>query len=199
MFTGLVEACVPLGKLTPQGAGLRISLPRPSPSFDTRPGDSVAVSGCCLTVVSGRGTGGELVFDLSAETLARTWFARAAPGAQVNLERALQLGARLGGHLVSGHVDGLATLLGRRDTGDGGVELEVEVPADQARYLIEKGSVTLDGVSLTVVQPAGRRFRVALIPETLEHTSLGRARPGDVLHLEADMIGKWVLSRMPGP
>ena len=137
-------------------------------------------------------SGADLVFDLSAETLARTWFAAAGQGTAVNLERSLRLGDRLGGHLVSGHVDGLATVIGLTDSGDGGARLDVEVDPGLERYLIDKGSVTLDGVSLTVVEPARRRFWVALIPETLAVTSLGRARAGDRLHIEADMVGKWI-------
>lgn len=188
MFTGLVEACVPVLAAEPRGGGLRLVLERPEGEFETAPGDSVAVSGACLTVVPGA----ELAFDLSPETLALTWLGEARPGRRVNLERALQLGERLGGHMVSGHVDGLASLVARRDLDDGGAEIEVEAAPEHARYLTSKGSVTLDGVSLTVVRPRGRRFVVALIPETLARTTLGEARPGTRVHLEADLIGKWV-------
>lgn len=202
MFTGLVEARVPIRRLVPRELGLRLQVPVPGPDFDTSRGDSLSVSGCCLTVAGYADAAGapsesgasaaDLVFDLSAETLSRTWFQDARAGTPVNLERALLFGERLGGHLVSGHVDGLATLVARRDSRDGGALLEVEVEAPLERYLIEKGSITLDGVSLTVVEPAGARFRVALIPETLALTSLAMARPDQRLHVEADLIGKWV-------
>jgi riboflavin synthase len=203
MFTGLVEACVPVRRVTPQGTGIRLQVPRPGPGFDAARGDSLAVSGCCLTVAGFAGPGGEagegaqtagadLLFDLSSETLDRTWFGAAREGSRVNLERSLRLGDRLGGHLVSGHVDGLATVLGLADSGDGGARLDVEVDPGLERYLVPKGSVSLDGISLTVVEPAGRRFWVALIPETLSVTSLGHARAGTRLHVEADMVGKWI-------
>ena len=197
MFTGLVEARVQVRRVLPQGTGLRLQLPRPGPDFDAAHGDSIAVSGCCLTVAGFAEEGGasgacDLVFDLSAETLARTWFSAGCEGRWVNLERSLRMGDRLGGHLVSGHVDGLAEVLSVAPTGDGGVRLVVEVAPGLERYLVPKGSVALDGVSLTVVEPQGRRCSVALIPETLERTSLGRAARGDRLHVEADQIGKWI-------
>lgn len=192
MFTGLVEATAPVLAAQARGGGLRLIVRRPALPFVTAAGDSVAVSGACLTVVDDPAAGTDLAFDLSAESLALTWLGEAHPGRRVNLERALQLGERLGGHMVSGHVDGLASVIARRDGDDGGAELELEAASEQARYLTSKGSVTLDGVSLTVVRPRGPRFTVALIPETLARTTLGDARAGQRLHLEADMIGKWV-------
>lgn len=202
MFTGLVEACVPVRAVEPKGKGLRLRLPAPSEDWDTAHGDSISVSGCCLTVagytspagspLAGPAPGADLVFDLSAETLARTWFEGVEPGRPLNLERSLRMGDRLGGHLVSGHVDGLATLVAVEDSGDGGSLWTVDAGPGFERYLIQKGSVTLDGVSLTVVDPEGPRFRVALIPETLSVTSFGQARAGERLHVEADMVGKWI-------
>lgn len=192
MFTGLVEASAPIVSAKRRGSGLRLVVRRPDAAFPTRPGDSVAVSGVCLTVVEDPSAGSDLAFDLSAETLSLTWLAEAQPGRKVNLERALLLGERLGGHMVSGHVDGLASVLGRSSGGDGGVELELEAAPQHTRYLTSKGSVTLDGVSLTVVRPTGARFRVALIPQTLARTTLGDVHAGQRLHLEADLIGKWV-------
>ncbi len=192
MFTGLVECSVPVKSLAPAGAGARLVLEPAPAEFSVRRGDSVAVSGCCLTVagVPGRGTG--LAFDLSAETLARTWLGCARPGTPVNLERALQLGERLGGHLVQGHVDGLARIRAVRDSGDGGKVIAVDVPRELERFLVDKGSITLDGVSLTVVRPRGVRLDVALIPLTLQATSLGSAQAGQLVHVEADVLGKWV-------
>jgi riboflavin synthase len=200
MFTGLVEARVQVRRVLPQGTGLRLQLPRPGPGFDAARGDSISVSGCCLTVagfanaegVEEVGSAGDLVFDLSAETIARTWFSERSEGRWVNLERSLRLGDRLGGHLVSGHVDGLGAIVDLDASGDGGARMEVEVAAGLERYLVPKGSVALDGVSLTVVAPRGRRFSVALIPETLARTSLGRLFRGEQLHVEADQIGKWI-------
>ena len=203
MFTGLIEACVPLRRTESRGTGLRLWVPAPAADWNVRAGQSVAVSGACLSVVEGAdprsgavvpaGTpGADLVFDLSAETLARTWFARALPGRPLNLERALRLGDRLDGHLVAGHIDGLARLLAVEDPKDGGRTMRFEVEPGLARWLIPKGSVTLDGISLTVVEPRGARFDVAVIPETLARTSFGSARQGDELHVEGDLVGKWI-------
>ncbi len=195
MFTGIVEACVPVRSFERRGGGARLVVPVPGPDWDARPGDSISTSGCCLTVVElvpdPSGTPG-MAFDLSAETLDRTWLADLGPGRRVNLERAARLDTRLGGHLVSGHVDGLGRVVEVVERGDGGWETHFEVPEGFERYLIEKGSITVDGVSLTVVAPKGRRFHVALIPETLRRTTLGESRPGARVHLEADQIGKWI-------
>ena len=212
MFTGIVEACVPIRSLAVAGeggAGARLRLPVPDTEWATAPGDSVAVSGCCLTVAGYAEPGSDavarepvpgadLVFDLSAETLARTWLGTPdAASRWVNLERSLQLGDRLGGHLVSGHVDGGGHVVAIEDAGDGGQLIRFSVDAGLERYLIEKGSVTLDGISLTVVAPQGRAFAVAVIPETLAVTSLGRAKVGEAVNVEADLIGKWVEKLVP--
>jgi riboflavin synthase len=137
-------------------------------------------------------------FELSAETLARTWLGALAPGRRVNLERALRLSDRLGGHLVLGHVDGGGAVAEVREVGDGGRLVSLEVDAGLERYLIEKGSIAIDGVSLTVVAPRGRRFDVALVPTTLAATTLGEARVGARVHVEADVVGKWVERLFPG-
>jgi len=192
VFTGIIESRVPVRDYQPQGGGARLVLPRPDlPDWDIHTGQSIAVCGTCLTVVD-QAPDGAMGFDLSPETLDRTWFREIEPGRPVNLERAMLLSDRIDGHLVAGHVDGGGRLTGREATGDGGAVFEFEVDEGLERYLIEKGSVTLDGVSLTVVQPAGRAFRVALIPLTLELTNLGSAKVGQRVNVEADMIGKWI-------
>jgi riboflavin synthase len=138
-----------------------------------------------------------MIFDLSAETVARTWFGALESGLPLNLERALRLGDRLDGHMVSGHVDGLAEVAAVEDSGDGGRRFTFEVAPGLERYLIEKGSVTLDGTSLTVVEPDRRRFDVAVIPLTLERTNLGRAVVGQRVNVEADLVGKWIERLLP--
>jgi len=212
MFTGLIEARTRVTRNERRGTGLRLHLAAPvielAGSFEVASGQSIAVSGACLTVVAqidprtGRevpfGTpGAELAFDLSAETLARTWFGDAAVGRVVNLERAMKLSDRLDGHLVSGHVDGSGRVVARQDSGDGGARFTFEVEPELERYLVDKGSVTLDGISLTVVAPREGRFDVAVIPLTLERTSLGTAAVGDRIHVEADLVGKWIERLMP--
>jgi riboflavin synthase len=202
VFTGIVEACVAVRRVERRGSGARLVVPAPGPGWDVGVGDSVAVSGVCLTLAGrsaaegvaprSQGEEGDLLFDLSAETLARTRLGTVEPGETLNLERSLRIGDRVGGHLVAGHVDGLATLLEARESGDGGKVLVFEVDRGLERYLVEKGSVALDGVSLTVVEPRGRRFQVAVIPMTLERTSFGVLKVGDRVHVEADLIGKWV-------
>lgn len=196
MFSGLVEGRAEVLALTSVRSGARLELAAPRlerGSSRWRPvrGESIAVSGCCLTV-SRRGRGGNTGYDLSRETLAKTWLARLTPGRFVNLERALRLDDRLGGHLVSGHVDALGRVARIQDSVDGGALLTFEVPKAFERWLLAKGSVTIDGVSLTIVAPRARRFQVALIPETLRKTTLGLAGVGEPVHLEADLFGKWV-------
>jgi riboflavin synthase len=192
MFTGLVEGKAWVRRVEPRGSGMRLVLEPSIPRFEAVPGQSIAVSGACLSVVPDPGAGGCLSFDLSAETLERTWFRGLREGMELNLERALKLGDRLDGHIVSGHVDGVGRLVGREASGDGGERVEFEGPAGFERWLVEKGSVTVDGISLTVVRPQGRRFAAALIPLTLQQTTLGSAVPGASVNLEADALGKWV-------
>ncbi len=192
MFTGIIESCVPVLTLTKQGSGARLALARPDlPDWNPTLGASIAVAGACLTLADS-GQGPEMAFDLSHETLERTRLGKLQPGQRVNLERALQLGDRLDGHMVSGHVDGTGQVVSITDVGDGGREIEFEVPEGYGRFLVDKGSITLDGISLTVIEPKGRRFRVAVIPLTLELTSLGQVEPGDPIHIEADLVGKWI-------
>jgi riboflavin synthase len=189
MFTGIVEV---RGRIvrregTEEEMTLRVRTPFAS---ELREGDSVAVDGVCLTVT---GLEGDLFLALvSPESLRRTTLGSRREGDAVNLERALRLGDRLGGHLVQGHVDGTAAVLGRDDEGSG-ARLTVELPRAFGRYVVQKGSIALDGVSLTIAARRPDAFEVALVPLTLERTTLGDRRPGDRLNLELDLIGRYVL------
>jgi riboflavin synthase len=190
MFTGIVEE---LGIVRSQHNG-RIVVACSTVTEDSPVGASVAVNGVCLTVVSN--DGGSLAFDLSHETLARTTLGSLVGGSPVNLERPVTLATRLGGHIVQGHVDGVGTI-SRLDREGDGAEVSVDAPESVARYLVEKGSVTVDGVSLTVATRDGQSFDVALIPHTLDVTTLGRVAPGDPVNLEADVIAKYVEGLIP--
>jgi riboflavin synthase len=191
MFTGIVEGTGTVVALTRSGSGdgARLEVDAPWPPGELAVGDSVAVDGCCLTVVAR--TPGGFAADLVAETLRRTALGRLAMGARVNLERPLALGGRLGGHLVQGHVDGVGRVLGRRPVG-AGQEVRVELPEDLARYVVEKGSIAVDGVSLTVTAAGPDWFTVALVPHTLAATTLGERGHGDPVHLEVDVVAKYV-------
>jgi len=189
MFTGIVEAVGRVAALEPRGELLRLVLEAPSLTEGTRLGDSVAVNGACLTVVSVEGP--RLAFDAVPETLDRTGLGELRAGARVNLERALRAGGRLDGHLVQGHVDATGRLARLERQGDD-VRLFVDCDPGFADLLVEKGSVAIDGVSLTVVGVRADGFDVALIPHTLRETTLGERRPGDRLNLEADVLGKYV-------
>ncbi len=191
MFTGLVET---VGTLTGRaGERLRVRPRRrlENPVF----GESVAVNGCCLTLEREL-PGGELEFYTLAETLKRTNLGALPVGAELNLERALRLGDRLGGHLVSGHVDATGRVLSLTQRPDGDFELAIELPATLAPEVVEKGSIAIDGVSLTVVQVDSKRFTVHLIPVTRAETALAERRPGSSVNLEGDLIGKYVLRQL---
>jgi riboflavin synthase len=185
MFTGIVEELGVVRSLRKRDLSVGCSL---VPS-DSEVGSSLAVNGVCLTVVERSPEC--LSFQLSEETLARTSLGRLAEADPVNLERPLSLADRLGGHLVQGHVDGLGTIE-RLEPEEGGATLTVRVPAPLERYIVEKGSICVDGVSLTVTEAGDARFSVALIPHTLEVTTLGRAKPGNPVNLEVDVIAKYV-------
>ncbi len=200
MFTGIVERTGKVLSLTapPQGTqGLMARVTQlivdPGKGFDTKPGDSVAVNGCCLTVTSNKVQ--MLAFDVSRETLARTSLGDLSEGKEVNLERAMKLGDRLGGHLVSGHVDGTSVVDRIMKKADGW-ELVLEIPRDLGRYVIRKGSACIDGVSLTVNEVADRdqstMLSLTLIPTTVSLTSFKSLREGQRLNLEVDAIGKFV-------
>ena len=180
MFTGIVEAMGVVRAIEPTRLLIEASLP----DDDLRTGDSMAVSGCCLTVVDrGPSWWG---FDMSPETLARTTLGDRAPGDRVNLERPVRLSDRLGGHLVQGHVDGVGTVRAPAP------ELVVELPPDLGRYVVEKGSIAVDGCSLTVVEVSTDTFRVAVIPHTAAVTTLGTVSSGERVNLEVDVIAKYV-------
>jgi riboflavin synthase len=191
MFTGIVEGTgtVAVLAVAGDGSGARLEIEAPFMTGDLHLGESVAVNGCCLTVAEATGAG--FAADLVAETLRRTALGGLAAGDQVNLERPMALGGRLGGHLVQGHVDGVARVLDRQPVGEG-EEVRIELPPDLERYVVEKGSVAVDGVSLTVAGVGPGWFAVALVPHTLEVTTLGRRRPGDPVQLEVDVVAKYV-------
>jgi len=191
MFTGLVSDLGTVERIAPRQGGARVSLrPRSIPVDDLALGESVCCSGACLTVVE-RGQG-LVAFDAVPETLSRTTLGSWRPGGLVNLERALRLSDRLGGHLVAGHVDAVGEVLARAAEGQG-ARLTVSLPEAIAPLVAEKGSVAVDGVSLTVARAHRDRFEVALIPETLARTTLGEARPGTRVNLEADVVARHLL------
>jgi riboflavin synthase len=190
MFTGIVEALGRVETTAEQGGGRRLAVSVPDEAGWQRAlGESVSVSGVCLTVV--KMEPGRLAFDLAEETLRVTTLGTLAAGDLVNLERPLRLDDRLGGHLVLGHVDGVGEVTDARPEGSG-ARLAVAVPARLRPLLIPKGSVAIDGVSLTVAALEDGAFAVALIPHTLAVTTLGRRRRGDPVNLEMDVIGKYV-------
>jgi riboflavin synthase len=191
MFTGIVEGTGTVAVLAAaaDGSGARLEVEAPWLAGELRLGESVAVNGCCVTVAEPTAAG--FAADLVAETLRRTALGGLAAGARVNLERPLALGGRLGGHLVQGHVDGVAKVLDRIPVGDG-EEVRIELPAELERYVVEKGSIAVDGVSLTVAGVGPGWFSVALVPHTLEVTTLGDRRPGDPVQLEVDVVAKYV-------
>lgn len=200
MFTGIVTAKGTLRQKAELGGDCRLNFDTGALSLEgCRSGDSICVSGACLTMLEPAwdAGGGRFQADVSQETLGLTTLGQLREGQAVNLELALQAHDRLGGHLVSGHVDGIATLVSRRP--DARAErLEFEAPGPLARYLARKGSVCLDGVSLTVNDVNGRRFGVCLIPHTLEVTTLGDLRPGGRVNLEVDLVARY-LERLAAP
>lgn len=190
MFTGIIQHSGTIEAYEKLGHGARLRFR----STDVEPyvrGESVSVNGVCLTVMPE--AGGSLVTDVSGETLSRTTLGSLGTGARVNLERALAFGDRMGGHFVQGHVDTVGTLVSIRPEGDFAT-YRWSFPDEYAGLVVSKGSIAVDGVSLTIVDPEGSTFGAALIPETLRRTSLGPARIGDPVNLEFDMIAKYVRS-----
>jgi len=195
MFTGLVEAVGTVKSLRRKGAAGLLTVELAEIAPELTPGESVSVSGACLTVTAV--TGAAATFDCVAETLERTKLGDLAPGSRVNIERALRPQGRLGGHFVTGHIDGLAVVKGMAPSDKGNV-LEATAPPELLEFVVEKGSVALDGVSLTVASVTGQGFTVALVPFTLEHTTLGSATPGERLNMETDLLGKYVKRFLSG-
>ena len=197
MFTGLVSDVGTIVSIETRGELRRIRI---ACSYDPQTillGASIACSGPCLTAVEIGTENGRTFFevDAAAETLARTTVGAWAPGQRINLERSLKIGDELGGHIVTGHVDGVATIVDRRDF-DGMAHYDIEAPAAIARFIAEKGSVCLDGTSLTVNSVAGNRFTILLIPHTLEVTTWGERKTGDSLNIEVDLMARYAARLM---
>ncbi|HEY8800857.1 MAG TPA: riboflavin synthase [Candidatus Limnocylindrales bacterium] len=189
MFTGIVHEMGRIDEIAATPAVARLRLTAAATAADCRIGDSVSIDGCCLTAVD---VGGDrIAFEAVAETLRRTTLGGLVPGGDVNIEPAMRLGDRMGGHWVQGHVDGVGEVTVVVPDGDG-VLVTVAAPHDVLRYTIEKGSVCVSGVSLTVTAIDDESFTVALIPHTREATTLGRVEPGTRVNLEADLLGKYV-------
>lgn len=195
MFTGLVEEKGTVRQLKTSNSACDLSIEAPLVSEDVSIGDSIAINGCCLTVVSINGK--LLTFQAGSETLGRTNLGQLQPESAVNLERSLQVGQRMGGHYVSGHVDTLGTVDERNDDGEW-AEFWFRVPAALTRQMAPKGSVTVDGISLTIVNVESDRFSVALIPHTLDVTTLGSRNVGDQVNIETDVLAKYVQAQLAG-
>lgn len=197
MFTGIIQTIGTLSGLSRVGGDLRIEVDakKLDPLNQIAVGDSIAVNGTCLTAtaVSGRG----FTADVSQETLSRTTLGQAVLGLSVNLELALQPQSRLGGHLVSGHIDGLGRLISRQKAGRSW-RFDFEAPENLARYIAQKGSIGIDGISLTVNEVRGTRFAVNVVPHTLEVTTLGNAQPDQAVNLEVDLIARYLERLLQG-
>lgn len=196
MFTGLVEDVGTIARIDRRSdAAVLIIAPSAMPVAELTLGESVAVNGCCLTVTETRG--GEFTVLAGAETLRRTTLGQLRAQSKVNLERALRMGDRLGGHMVSGHVDGVGEVSARRDRG-ANLEIDIAPPSALLRYVIEKGSIAVDGISLTVNKVDSRTLSIALIPHTVTATTLATKQPGHTVNLEVDIVGKYVEKLVAG-
>ena len=189
MFTGIVEVTGSVTQVIQRPPGVRLIIAAGVVASRTEDGESIAVNGCCLTVVSVEGD--LLHFDAGEETLSRTNLGRLVTGSTVNLESSLCVGSSLAGHFVTGHIDAVGTLQSRRDDGDWST-CWFEMPPRLGSQMAGKGSIAVDGVSLTLVEVMSDRFSVALIPFTLQHTTLGILQPGDPVNLETDILAKYV-------
>jgi riboflavin synthase len=195
MFTGLVEEIGRIVAVDVRGPGSRLEIAATTVVEGLKLGDSIAINGACLTAVDFGPEG--FAVDCVAETLRRTALGAIQAGAEVNLERAMQLGDRLGGHLVQGHVDGVGEITGCTAEGDG-FRLRISVPAELMTFVVEKGSIAIDGVSLTVAERHTDAVTIALIPHTTAHTTLGPSRVGTFSNLEVDLVAKYV-AQLAGP
>jgi riboflavin synthase len=191
VFTGIVEELGEVTEVEDLGSAARVTVRGSTVVADAGTGDSIAVNGVCLTVVSADPATGALGFDVMKETLDRSSLGALRPGDPVNLERPATLTTRFGGHLVQGHVDGVGRIIDRSPDEHWHL-VRIALPAGLSRYIVEKGSITVDGVSLTVVEVTAGEFTVALIPTTLAHTTLGRRAVGDPVNLEVDVLAKYV-------
>ncbi|WP_236239064.1 riboflavin synthase [Streptomyces sp. CC228A] len=189
MFTGIVEELGEVTAVEDLGDSSRFRLRGPVVTQGAKHGDSIAVNGVCLTVVDHEGD--EFTADVMAETLKRSGLGALAVGSRVNLERPMVADGRFGGHIVQGHVDGTGTILARTPSENWEI-VKISLPAELSRYVVEKGSITVDGVSLTVVEAGPDHFTISLIPTTLALTTLGTKQPGDPVNLEVDVIAKYV-------
>jgi riboflavin synthase len=193
MFTGLVQCLATVREVQPCPPGRRLVIAAPQIGPDTVVGDSVAINGCCLTVVANTDAG--LHFEAGPETLARTTLGSLATRSPVNLEPSLRVGDRLGGHYVTGHVEAIGRLAARQDDRDWSL-FWFEFPRELGRYMVDKGSIAVDGVSLTLVEVEAERFSVALIPHTLRATTLGQLRVGAQVNLETDLLAKYAQKQL---
>jgi riboflavin synthase len=193
MFTGLVQNLATIHSVQPAAPGRRLVVDSPELAATARLGDSIAINGCCLTVVEN--AAGRLTFEAGPETLQRTNLGELEPGSRVNLESSLRAGDPLGGHYVTGHVEAVGTVAERLDDRDWST-FWFRFPRELGRYLVPKGSVAVDGVSLTVVDVEDERFSVQLIPHTLAVTTIGGRRPGDRVNLETDLLAKYVQKQL---
>jgi len=189
MFTGIIEGLGTVAQIRPVGGGSRLTVSADFSLEGTGIGDSIAVNGACLTAVSLQGS--RFSVDVSPETLSKTTFKSVKIGERVNLERALRLSGRLDGHLVSGHIDGLGTISGKKEQGNA-VVVTCTVPEALSRYMIPKGSVAIDGISLTINSCEKDSFSVSIIPHTAKLTTIGLKGAGDAVNIETDMLGKYV-------
>lgn len=195
MFSGLVQLLAEVTEVRNEPPGKRLLVAAPEFLADAEIGESIAINGCCLTLVTVEND--QLAFQAGPETLARTNLGRLGPGGRVNLERSLRIGDKLGGHFVTGHVDGLGILAERQQDGEWAT-CWFEAPRPLLRQMASKGSVAIDGVSLTLVDVLDDRFSVQLIPHTLAVTTLGLLQVGDTVNLETDLLAKYVERQLSG-
>lgn len=194
MFTGLIEDVGIVHSFEKQSTGARLRITSSLIVSDAKQGDSICVNGVCLTALDIDDS--SFSADLAPETLERSNLSFLTPGAKVNLERSLAAGARLGGHILQGHVDGVAEVLELRELGGGNWWIRVLLPAELERYVVFKGSIAIDGISLTLAAVQGREVSVTIIPHTYAHTNLHQRRPCDRVNIEADVIAKYVEKMM---